>query len=461
LVYCTAFHGAFDAGDAALLVGETEASAIAPVLDALVDEGHLVHADGKYEMSPTARTSARKQLKSIHDRRLVAERYIECMRAHAKRISDEYEQLGLTQAASAIAERYDDLLAALQWTMRGDAHLPALLDLVWALRLRWADGGRTSEGLEWTRRIIDTVERFPNVSAETLAHLWYLRMRVCYAAADYKTLIDRAPYLISVFTQSGDRAALGRAYNLLSMASWCANQAEAAEQYGQLSLALQRSVGNQRGVAVALCNLGGLAIEARSDIPGAIKLFERALEIAQAGKMERVHATILVDLAEAQYRLRNYDTSLELIARALEIAAEIENAPIQASSLQLRARVRMAQDDLTRAGDDLLQATRLLVADPSPEVSAVTTEGIAQYAARLGKLGEAVQLYRAAERYREANALRLFGWFTVEGGASLERARRLMAPEEWDAAHVAAERLPVNELPDFAACVLIALVGQV
>jgi tetratricopeptide (TPR) repeat protein len=460
LVYCTAFRGPFDARDAAILVHPADETHVAAMLESLADDGKLSRIDGKYQIPTEARATARKQLTSIHDRRLVAERFVECMRGHAKRILGEYSESGLTHATAAIAERHEDLLAALEWTMRGgDARLPALLDLVWALRFRWADGGRTGEGLVWTQRVLATVDRFPNVSAETLAHLWYLRMRICYAAADYQTLIDRAPYLISVFTQSGDREALGRAYNLLSLSSWCSNQPDAAEQYGQLSLALHRSVGNQRGVAVALCNLGCIAIEARGDIPGAIGYFERALEIADTGKMERVRAATLVDLAEAHFRQSEHDRAHELLAQAFDEAKSIENAPLQAASLQLGARVRMAQSDFDGATADLALAMQLLTADPSPEVIAVTVEGIAQFAARVGRFSDAVTLYRAAEQYRKANALRLFGWFTVEAGTSLEQARRLLPPDVWETAQIAGERLPVADLPAYAQAVLSTMVG--
>jgi tetratricopeptide (TPR) repeat protein len=89
------------------------------------------------------------------------------------------------------------------------------------------------------------------------------------------------------------------------------------------SLAICRQIGDQDGEAIALTNLGEVAL-ALGDFTGAISLSEQALKITREIGEEWSISVCLNNLAEASFGMGRCDQSMKYLAEAIQIAWKIK-----------------------------------------------------------------------------------------------------------------------------------------
>ncbi|MBX6356985.1 MAG: winged helix-turn-helix domain-containing protein [Micromonosporaceae bacterium] len=126
------------------------------LLAGLVDKS-LVHADGdgarlRLRMLDTVRLYALERLAAAGEEHRFRLRHAQAMLELAEDCEPRMRRAEQTQALALLAERVDDLTAALRWSAE---HAPeTAVRLVAALEWFWLLSGRRAEGMEWTDRAL-------------------------------------------------------------------------------------------------------------------------------------------------------------------------------------------------------------------------------------------------------------------------------------------------------------------
>lgn len=427
---CSVFEGPFDAEDISAIVAEprTPFEASAP-LETLVEHSLVVKtAVGRYWLLAPVRAVARR-LAPAATHAADAARHARRMRDVAEATRAAYVSTDLTKMVAAIAARYGDYIAALDWSFRHKPLMESGIDLAHALTAYWVEGGHVVDGAEWLLRAMAAAET-ARLDPGRLASLGYMYARVCHAAGDFAKIVERGPSLVGAFTQAGDRLGLARAYNLMSVAALCTGAVDDAEAFGGTALAIYSAIEQTTGVAAALCNLGNAALDGRDDPEGAIEQYERALEVSMRPGGEGMRVLVLGNLAEAHYTAGRLDRSESYARSSLEAAARLGNDANQAWGNSILARIALKRGLPDEASVHLAAALRHLSAGPNAEFLATAVEIAGRLAWERGSADEAARLLLAASRFRIRHRLLRLGTTVDEAKRLLERVVAALGIQE-------------------------------
>jgi|GEM_PF-2135346 len=433
---CVSFSGWFDAEDVRA-VGDPQMGAEAAVaaLDELAEHSLIVRLHGeRFTVLAPVRAVASRRAEALRGAATFSQRHAIRMRDNSLRLRDAYADSDLLRFVASITDRYDDYRSALDWTLHHADRLRVGVELVRMLTAYWGDRGRLTEGMRWTQRALDVAGNAGTLDAAEVGHLTYSHLRICYAMGNYVAMLDQGPSLIGAFTQVGDRLSLGRAYNLLSVASLGVGAVEDAEKFGETAVALHRAIDHRRGVASGLCNLGNAALEGHFDPTKALKHYREALELALEPGGEAIRVLIHGNIAEALYALGEFDEAERSCALSLEAAVLLGNEAYRGWGYGILARIRLARGQHREAVGALRTAIDYLMIEPGNEYVAGAAELAARLALARESPAEATRLFHAARRFRMRHILMQVGPAILEASEAFARSVAALTPEEVAAA---------------------------
>ena len=123
---------------------------------------------------------------------------------------------------------------------------------------------------------------------------------------------------------------------------------EGARSYHEQSLAIHKDLGNQRGMANSLFNLGNVYFE-QGDAAGARSLFEQSLAIARELKDDWYAAYSLVCLADVLKAEGHYGEARSLAQRSLSIVRNIGDKFAVATALAVLGEIACAEREVELA----------------------------------------------------------------------------------------------------------------
>lgn len=454
---CVSFSGWFDAEDLRA-VGDPQITTDAAVaaLDELADHSLIVRSSGgRFSVLAPVRAVASRRADALRGAAVFSQRHAVRMRDHALRLRDAYAESDLLVFVAAITERYDDYRSALDWTLHHAERLHVGVELVRMLTAYWGDRGRLAEGIRWTARALDVAHNAGTLDPAEIGHLTYAHLRICYAMGDYVAMLEKGPSLIGAFTRVGDRLSLGRAYNLLSVASLCVGAVEDAEKFGETAVALHRAIDHGRGVASGLCNLGNAALEGRLDANAALIHYREGLQLALEPGGEAIRVLIHGNIAEALYSLGQFDEADRSCSLSLEAAELLGNEAYRGWGFGIAARIRLARGEYRDASRVLRTAIDYLTIEPGSEYVAAAAELAAQLALARESPAEAARLFYAARSFRMRHILMQVGPAIAETNAAFARVVAKLTPEELAGAERAGRS--VESAPELLAAARVSL----
>jgi tetratricopeptide (TPR) repeat protein len=218
-----------------------------------------------------------------------------------------------------------------------------------------------------------------------------------------------------------------------------------SEQCGRQALALQRAVGNMRGVANSLLNLAGLAIDTghprpaldmarealaayqKLDIPDAIGaallqageahlalhqvveadvLLREAVDIFAGIEAAAGEANALILLAQAEYQRGRTEPGLAYATRAVELTADLDNAQLESGAAVACGQGHARHGDLTTARRWYQTALNLARLGRTPHCEIDALLGLAEVDGHLDAHDAAARLTREALASARAAGLR-------------------------------------------------------
>ena len=238
---------------------------------------------------------------------------------------------------------HDNLRAALQWSQRLDK-AEIGLRLVTVLWRFWEVRGYLSEGRQWLEAMLAQSNGTPALRAKALAGAGALARN----QGDYEQATARLSESLALQRQLGDKRGIASALNHLGRVFYLRGDYKGAISLLEESLAIRRQLGDRKGMADSLGHLG-LVLKALGDYERAITLHEESLALQRELADKRGIATALSNLGFVRYDQGDNSRAAALFEESLALRRELGDKPGIAADINNLGRVTQAQRNYARA----------------------------------------------------------------------------------------------------------------
>ena len=405
------------AGDA------VDASAVVEGLTALVDKSLVAFdaASARYRILETVRHYARDRLQERAESAQVRARHFAHFLAFADSVRPAIKGADQPQRLARIEAEHDNLRAALSWSAtEGSATGAGGLQLAGAIWPFWNLRGLLNEGRGWLSTLLQQAadRAIPPVRAQGLRAAGVL----AHAQGDFAASASWHEQCLALQRQLGDRKGVAAALESLGIAAYgrghCASGIDMMEE----ALAIQRELGEPLAIAQALNNLGA-TLSFVGERGRARTLLEESLALKRAHGDRRGVAVGLDNLGDLAALLDDKAAARRLFEESLAIRRELnDRAGI--------ARVLLGLADLAHAQGEPATSLRLLAENLSitrdlGDQLAIShaLEGLADVARAFGDVEREVRLRGHAQRLRETMDYSIPPAMQPRHGRTLETAR--------------------------------------
>jgi len=382
------FAGAWSVATAEAVCGDppghsSSAEPIAPgqVLDivtALVDKSLIliqeVVGERRCRLLETVRQYAADRLVESGEASALKNRHCD----HFRTVAQENEIGRSVEEFQRLHDAYDDLRAALEWSLKGGVPETGL-QIATHLVNYWSGPGSMSEGRMWLVTLLDRADRAPAAmrarAIRKLGKIYWLETNFEEAESCYRQTI-------AFYGEVGDLKGVAGAYQGIGSVTRHRGDYRAARDAFEQALALFRELGSREGMGGVLNDLGIVASNER-DIERAIDLYQESLSIAREVGDVWAIASRLGNLAEVTTWKGDIDRALQLHRESLNLWVELGDRRSIAEGLEMFAETLCAQGRMDRVATVLgaVEALREEIGCPRPPVDDDLIEGAAAAAA--------------------------------------------------------------------------------
>jgi predicted ATPase/DNA-binding SARP family transcriptional activator len=321
-------------------------------LDSLADKSLLTQAedvDGepRFRMLETIREYALEQLAAHGEAEAAARRHAEWCVALAEEAEPELRGAGQAACLERLESEHDNLRAALAAL---EQHEPELaLRLAGSLWRFWYVRGYFSEGRRWLERVLSAAGA---PTSHACAKVLYGTTALAYSQGDFANARSCGEKHLAVCRGLGDQRGVASALSDLGNVATAEGDFGRATSLLEESRALSLSLGDGWAGAASTNNLGNIALTQR-EYGRAQVLFEESLGLYRALADTQGIAVSLFNVGVVAVSRRRYPDAVQPLEESLRIAQEIGSTQIVAYCLEALAAV-------IAAGGDALRAARLL-----------------------------------------------------------------------------------------------------
>jgi predicted ATPase/DNA-binding NarL/FixJ family response regulator len=363
-----ALVGSWTLEAAEAIAGSDEAASetlegLASLMDkSLLRQEATPEGEGRFRMLETIRDYANERLDASGEVDAIKQRHVAYFLAFAEEAAPHLR--GPQQAAwlARLERDHDNLRLALRWALES-GNAAAAVRLGAALWRFWWILGHLGEGQRWLAAVLEGSQLLTaSVQVRALSGAWAM---VSHAMAP-----DPASYAQATvfFTDT---------------------------------LSLCRELGDARGIALSLGNLG-LVATGQGAVEQGISLLEESLALLrELGDRERI-ASALSNLGAASLQAGDARRAEAVLQESLQIRRELNDRPAVAATLTALARAAVSRGDQKTASALLGEALTLSRESGAAPVVAEAIEQLAQLALASGKAEQAARLFGAAGNLRQA-----------------------------------------------------------
>ena len=435
------------AGGCTLDAAEEIVEADVDGLQSLVDKSLVRWTAGRFWMLETIGEFARERLAASDDADPIGRRHAEWFLA----LAEEAEPFlkGAEQAVwlERLEGEHDNLRRGLDWFfVHGD--VDAAVRLAGPLWLFWYMHGHVTEARRWFRRALDAASDEPS---EARAKVLYGAGYLAAEQNDSEEALALLEASLACAKGSGATAAAAIAAAVL-----CPIRAEttsstsdrwAAVAVGEEAVALSRAAGDDFVLAMALNNLGGVAVMLGEN-ERAAAYFQESLELRRRmGDASRI-ALSLGNLAEMARQEGKTDEAAAMFAEAAEIATAIGDKRHIMFALEGLGKVAYREERWEEAGTHARESLRLAQELGMKLPAADEIFWLAGIAAATGDTTRAVRLAAAASFHL---------WRLAPHEADnpayqeiIEHVKAACDPETWEQASAEGRTMTLDEAADYA-----------
>jgi predicted ATPase len=400
-------------------------------VSSLLDKSLLRQEEGpegepRFVMLETIHEYARERLEESGEAEEIGRAHAEYFLALAEEAEPELtgpEQAGWLERLEA---EHDNLRAALSRSLEGE-DLELRLRLASALSYFWYVRGYWSEGRGWLEEALAGNAETPSTArAKALTGL----AKLAVEQGDYERAETSAEEALSLYRGLGDEKGVADSLNELGWVSMYRGDLERAEALLEESLAAARESDDAWSSARAL-NALSILVSDRGDFERAEALWEESLALGRKlGDRQRVRA-VLLNMGYAKAVRGDFERAEALFEECLAISRDSKDPNSTAQALLCLGIVATRRGDHGRAKTLLEESLVLSRKLGSIATVAETLETLAEMAGALGDAPREARLWSAADTLREVTGS---PWMSFERRLHepyLETARSRMDEANW------------------------------
>jgi predicted ATPase/serine/threonine protein kinase len=414
---------------------EYGASDVLDVLAQLVDRSLVTvgrtDSDPRYRMLETLRQYAAERLEQAGEVAVLRERHFEWCLSLAEGAGERMRPKVHEAALSEVERDFGNVRAALRWAIEHGRRAEDSLGLCVALMPFWEVRGHSGEGRRW---LVDALAAAPDAESSRRVRALHAAGTLSLNVGDFERARTLYEECVALERGSGDLAAqahtlrrLGDVFVRLGLyADAMACQTE--------SRALSARLGDERGVALALSQMGMVGICVH-DLDASRAWYEESLAVFRKLDQRLNVAVVLHNLAELKHRMGESVEAKQLLAQCLEIAQELGYKALVATSLVVGAVIDADCGDAQSAEATARDALAVLRTVDDKLGTSYALDAMARHAVLTDAPERAIRLSGAADAIRARLGSVLSPYERASLDRYLERARRALGDE--DAARVA------------------------
>jgi predicted ATPase len=308
--------------------------------------------DGRYRLLETIRQYGLDKLAETTEAEVVRDRHRDFYVAFAEDAEGQLRGREQVAGLKRLEFDHDNLRTALRWSLdRGETEVA--LRLGSALWLFWDTHGYVREGREWVDDLLTRADALPasaitpdiqRARAKLLDGAGRLRARW----SEYAKACELDAQAIAVCRELGDQRGMAEALNNIGVGMRYLGDRARSQAAVEESLALFRGVSDKRGIAHALNNLAELA-RIDGDLTRARALFEESVPLFEAVEDGRGLSYALDNLGGILTAQGDYTRAETLYGRSLQLAEELGDKHAIATALRSLGGVAHHRHDYVRA----------------------------------------------------------------------------------------------------------------
>lgn len=377
-------------------------AAVLELLSSLVDKSLVVAEERagatRYQLLETVRQYAGDRLLEVGDAALRQERHLDFF----LRLAEDAETRLAGSEQRAWLDRFeiehDNLRAALALSAGNEAAASRGLRLAGALTRFWYMRGHFEEGRTWLGSFLAKTSAEPDTAARAKALRGAAKLALQQGALASAWQFDEQ--CLAIYRGLGDHRGVAGTLNEMGVVAAQQGNDGAARKLLEESLAIHRELDDQHGVALTLNGLANFAC-AQGDYAVAQSLHEQGLAINRGLGDQRSIAISLVNLGAVAEARGDHLAARALYQQCLEIFRELDEKSGIASSLINLGVVALALGEIAHAQGLYQESLAMLQELGDRRGIAFSLEGLANVALASGWAGRAARIWGAAERLRE------------------------------------------------------------
>ena len=293
------------------------------LLSQLVDKSLIaVNTSGetaRYRSLESTRAFGLDRAREAGDFAETAQRHAAYWRDYAVATESTWETPGWSAARKDLRRNYDNLRAALSWSIAERRDLAGGAALAIALELYWSDAGAWPEGRYWYEQALSAGAGLP---ANVRGRLHLGASGMALLRGDVAAMRTQALAAIEAFESIGDATLLARARADLSIVHFYAGEYAESKAQQLAVLDLWRKLGDRLRESIQLANLAELTAGYELDFEAADRWYRESIDVFSEHGTLLQRAIVLSDWSETAGFMGDYDRALDLIREALTVFEE-------------------------------------------------------------------------------------------------------------------------------------------
>ncbi len=317
------FFGGFslDAAEGVCEGPSIEKGEILMLLSDLIDKSMVVaetegRTDARYRMLETIRQYAMLKLYNSGETEKIQDAHLDFYRKLAlvaeKNLKDRLQTVSWL---ARLDSEYDNLRTALGWSLASDK-VQQGLQLAGTLGRFWDTRGYLSEALSWLDRLLPKNDINPSV---ILANALNVAGNLAMSSGDLASAYSHLQRSLAIQRQVGDQRGISLTLNNLAVVTINQSDYATAHKLLEESATIKRTLTDSVGLAHVLNNLGEVARYEGND-EQAVPLYAESLAIRQALDDKEQASTALYNLGSTYLALGQFKQAAQFLEESLTVA---------------------------------------------------------------------------------------------------------------------------------------------
>ena len=342
------FAGGFTI-ESAEAVGAEQGSEILDTVSSLLDKNLIARmnrqgGEPRFRMLVVVREFALEKLEqsgtTVDTRRRHAAFYAEL----AERAEPELRGSRASDWLERLEQEHENVRLSLSWSI--DREPETALRVAASIHRFWWRRGHLSEGVEWTKRVIDANAK--SGDPKRLASAYRGISSLSWNRGDFDAAVVFAEKGLTIARSTDDKNLIINALHSVGTAKHNQGDFAGAQKFSEKALAMAREAGQMFETADLANALGELARH-REDYAAAQQLYEETLLIARENGFQQLNMLAAINLAAVACQLEDYEASHAYTLESMKISEEMGSTVSVGYALERFAALAVISGEMERA----------------------------------------------------------------------------------------------------------------